>query len=132
MRIGFAFGFSRLCVGSRRLPPRSASGIGLNTPALFAWSGRAAGGQAGGQERDRLAGVLKPRETPRMPLAAPPPRENRFGAPLELSRVHWVRPELDRGPCQDLGQPSFTASTHPDAMFIDFLANGGQSGLNDG
>jgi bifunctional non-homologous end joining protein LigD len=29
-----------------------------------------------------------------MPLAAPPPRENRFGSPLELSRVHWVRPEM--------------------------------------
>jgi bifunctional non-homologous end joining protein LigD len=29
-----------------------------------------------------------------MPLAAPPPRERRFGSRLELSRVHWVRPEL--------------------------------------
>jgi bifunctional non-homologous end joining protein LigD len=46
------------------------------------------------QELARLAGVLKPLETPRMPLAAPPPRENRFGSPLELSRVHWVRPEM--------------------------------------
>ena len=42
----------------------------------------------------RLAGVLKPLETPRMPLYKPPPRENRFGSPLELSRVHWVRPEV--------------------------------------
>jgi len=25
---------------------------------------------------------------------APPPRSNRFGSPLILSRVHWVRPEL--------------------------------------
>jgi DNA ligase D-like protein (predicted ligase) len=25
---------------------------------------------------------------------APPPRTNRFGSPLVLSRVHWVRPEL--------------------------------------
>ena len=23
----------------------------------------------------------------------PPPRDNRFGSPLKLSRVHWVRPE---------------------------------------
>ena len=30
----------------------------------------------------------------RMPLAEAPPKENRFGAPLELKRVHWVRPEL--------------------------------------
>ena len=46
------------------------------------------------QELARLAGVLKPLETPHMPLAKPPPRENRFGSPLELSRVHWVRPEV--------------------------------------
>jgi hypothetical protein len=24
----------------------------------------------------------------------PPPRDSRFGSPLVLSRVHWVRPEL--------------------------------------
>jgi ATP-dependent DNA ligase len=29
-----------------------------------------------------------------MPLAVPPPRDSRFGSPLVLSRVHWVRPEL--------------------------------------
>jgi ATP-dependent DNA ligase len=29
-----------------------------------------------------------------MPLDIPPPRSSRFGAPLVLSRVHWVRPEL--------------------------------------
>ena len=29
-----------------------------------------------------------------MPLDAPPPRETRFGSPLELSRVHWVRLEV--------------------------------------
>jgi bifunctional non-homologous end joining protein LigD len=46
------------------------------------------------KELARLAGVLGPLETPRMPLARPPPRENRFGSPLELSRVHWVRPEV--------------------------------------
>jgi bifunctional non-homologous end joining protein LigD len=46
------------------------------------------------KELARLAGVLKPLEMPRMPLAAPPPRENRFGSPLELSRVHWVQPEV--------------------------------------
>ena len=46
------------------------------------------------RELARLAGVLKPLETRRMPLDKPPPRENRFGSPLELSRVHWVRPEV--------------------------------------
>ena len=29
-----------------------------------------------------------------MPLEVPPPRNARFGSPLVLSRVHWVRPEL--------------------------------------
>jgi bifunctional non-homologous end joining protein LigD len=29
-----------------------------------------------------------------MPLDKPPPRETRFGSPLELSRVHWVRPKI--------------------------------------
>jgi ATP-dependent DNA ligase len=29
-----------------------------------------------------------------MPLAAPPPKETRFGGKLALLRVHWVRPEL--------------------------------------
>jgi ATP dependent DNA ligase C terminal region len=29
-----------------------------------------------------------------MPPAEPPPRDSRFGSPLELSRVHWVRPEM--------------------------------------
>jgi ATP-dependent DNA ligase len=24
----------------------------------------------------------------------PPPRDNRFGRPLELAKVHWIRPEL--------------------------------------
>ena len=27
-------------------------------------------------------------------LAQPPPRDSRFGSPLKLSRVHWVRPEV--------------------------------------
>ena len=29
-----------------------------------------------------------------MTLEVPPPRNARFGSPLVLSRVHWVRPEL--------------------------------------
>ena len=42
-------------------------------------------------ELKRLAGVLQPLEVQRMPLDKPPPRETRFGSPLELSRVHWMR-----------------------------------------
>ena len=37
---------------------------------------------------------LKPLAIRKMPLAAPPPRDNRFGRPLELAKVHWLRPEL--------------------------------------
>ena len=29
-----------------------------------------------------------------MSLDVPPPRTSRFGSPLVLSRVHWLRPEL--------------------------------------
>jgi bifunctional non-homologous end joining protein LigD len=46
------------------------------------------------KELKRLAGVLKPLAVPKMPLAQPPPRDSRFGAPLKLSKVHWVKPEL--------------------------------------
>jgi ATP-dependent DNA ligase len=27
------------------------------------------------------------------PLNVPPPRDSRFGSPLVLSRIHWVRPK---------------------------------------
>jgi hypothetical protein len=39
------------------------------------------------RELKRLAEVLAPLQTPKMPLAALPPRDNRFGSPLKLSRV---------------------------------------------
>jgi bifunctional non-homologous end joining protein LigD len=29
-----------------------------------------------------------------MPLDPPPRRDSRFGSPLVLSRMHWIRPEL--------------------------------------
>src|SRR5579862_2987845 len=45
-------------------------------------------------ELKRLARRLAPLKTSRTPLDVPPPRESRFGSPLELSRVHWVRPEV--------------------------------------
>ena len=37
---------------------------------------------------------LEPLALDKMPLAEPPPRNSRFGSPLVLSRVHWVRPEM--------------------------------------
>jgi ATP-dependent DNA ligase len=37
---------------------------------------------------------LQPLATNTMPLDVPLPRGSRFGSPLVLTRVHWVRPEL--------------------------------------
>ena len=45
-------------------------------------------------ELEHLWRRLQPSRTPEMPLDVPPPRAARFGSPLTLSRVHWVRPEL--------------------------------------
>ena len=45
-------------------------------------------------ELGRLWHRLQPLAVPAMPLNQAPPRSNRFGSPLVLSRVHWVRPEL--------------------------------------
>jgi bifunctional non-homologous end joining protein LigD len=39
-------------------------------------------------------GALKPLQVAKTPLAEPPPRDSRFGSPLQLSKVHWVKPEL--------------------------------------
>ena len=45
-------------------------------------------------ELERLWRRLQPLATSEMPLEVPPPRSARFGSPLVLSRVHWLRPEL--------------------------------------
>jgi DNA ligase D-like protein (predicted ligase) len=45
-------------------------------------------------ELERLWRRLHPLAIDKMPLDVPPPRSTRFGSPLVLSRVHWVRPEL--------------------------------------
>jgi bifunctional non-homologous end joining protein LigD len=57
------------------------------------YAGRAGTGISG-KELKRLAGVLAPLQVPKIPLAEPPPRDSRFGSPLQLSKVHWVRPEV--------------------------------------
>lgn len=41
-----------------------------------------------------MAEAATPLAVDNMPLAVPPPRSSRFGSPLVLSRVHWVRPEM--------------------------------------
>jgi hypothetical protein len=46
------------------------------------------------RELKRLSDVLKPLQISKMPLAEPPPGDSRFGSPLKLSRVHWVRPQI--------------------------------------
>jgi hypothetical protein len=45
-------------------------------------------------ELERLWRTLQPLSIGTMPLDVPPSRTSRFGSPLVLSRVHWVRPEL--------------------------------------
>jgi DNA ligase D-like protein (predicted ligase) len=45
-------------------------------------------------ELERVYRRLEPLAVNKMPLSAPPPRGSRFGSPLVLSRVHWVRPEM--------------------------------------
>jgi bifunctional non-homologous end joining protein LigD len=45
-------------------------------------------------ELERLSRRLQPLAVSTMPLDTAPPRSTRFGSPLVLSRVHWVRPEL--------------------------------------
>jgi len=45
-------------------------------------------------ELQRLWRRLQPLATDSMPLDVAPPSGSRFGTPLVLSRVHWIRPEL--------------------------------------
>jgi DNA ligase D-like protein (predicted ligase) len=45
-------------------------------------------------ELERVWQRLRPLAVDKMPLSEPPPRGSRFGSPLVLSRVHWVRPEM--------------------------------------
>jgi bifunctional non-homologous end joining protein LigD len=59
----------------------------------FIYAGRVGTGMRADQLKD-LLGRLQPLQIDRMPLDIPPPRSTRFGSPLVLSRVHWVRPEL--------------------------------------
>jgi ATP-dependent DNA ligase len=42
----------------------------------------------------RLRASLEPLATTEIPLQVRPPKGTRFGSPLVLARVHWVRPEM--------------------------------------
>lgn len=57
------------------------------------YAGRAGTGLNTKQLRD-LRDALSPLATDNMPLDVTTPRGSRFGSPLVLSRVHWVRPEM--------------------------------------
>jgi ATP-dependent DNA ligase len=68
--------------------------LGYYTPeGKLVYAGRAGTGIPDA-ELERLWQRLRPIAVTRMPLSAPPPRGGRFGSPLVLSRVHWVRPEM--------------------------------------
>jgi bifunctional non-homologous end joining protein LigD len=57
------------------------------------YAGRAGTGMNTGQLH-RLREALERLATTEMPLDVLPPRTTRFGSPLVLSRVHWVRPKM--------------------------------------
>jgi bifunctional non-homologous end joining protein LigD len=79
-------------------PEGSRPRLGALLLAYYTPDGRLYAGRAGvgiyNAERERLWRRLQPLATSEMPLDVPPPRTSRFGSPLVLSRVHWVRPEL--------------------------------------
>jgi DNA ligase D-like protein (predicted ligase) len=68
--------------------------LGYYTPkGRLHYAGRAGTGMTD-KELKRLWRLLNPLQVSTMPLAEPPPRESRFGSPLQLSKVHWVKPEV--------------------------------------
>ena len=77
-----------------RRPYLGALLLGYYTPdGKLIYAGRAGTGMDE-RELDRLHGKLKPLETGKMTVSESPPRTNRFGSPLKLSEVHWVKPKL--------------------------------------
>jgi DNA ligase D-like protein (predicted ligase) len=67
--------------------------LGYDTDGRLTYAGRVGTG-INTAELERLWRRLQPLAIDTMPLDVPPPRSTRFGSPLVLSRVHWVRPEL--------------------------------------
>jgi bifunctional non-homologous end joining protein LigD len=68
--------------------------LGYYTPGGdLIYAGRAGTGMPV-TELERLWKRLQPLQVNKMPLSQPPPRSRRFGSPLQLSKVHWVRPEM--------------------------------------
>ena len=68
--------------------------LGYYDPAgRLIYAGRVGTGIRASQLEDLLR-RLRPLQIDTMPLDVAPSRSTRFGSPLVLSRVHWVRPEL--------------------------------------
>jgi len=68
--------------------------LGYYTPdGKLTYAGRAGTGMSD-KELERLWRKLQSLIADKMPLAEAPPRNSRFGSPLVLSRVHWVRPQM--------------------------------------
>lgn len=68
--------------------------LGYYTPdSKLIYAGRAGTGMPVA-ELERVWQRLQPLAVDKMPLYEPPPRGSRFGSPLVLSRMHWVRPEM--------------------------------------
>jgi ATP-dependent DNA ligase len=68
--------------------------LGYYTPdGRLIYAGRAGTGMSVA-ELERVWHRLRPLAVGERPLSEPPPRGSRFGSPLVLSRVHWVRPEM--------------------------------------
>jgi DNA ligase D-like protein (predicted ligase) len=77
-----------------RRPYLGALLLGYYDPAgRLVYAGRVGTG-INDAELERLWRRLQPLAITKMPLDVPPPRSTRFGSPLVLSRVHWVRPQL--------------------------------------
>jgi bifunctional non-homologous end joining protein LigD len=80
-------------------PEGSRSSIGALLLGFFTDDGKLiyAGRVGAGMTETELKALLKklrPLAISKMSVDAAPPKTARFGKPLELSRVHWVRPEL--------------------------------------
>jgi ATP-dependent DNA ligase len=78
--------------GAARSSERCCWGTTVPTGRLV-YAGRVGSGMRADQLSD-LWKRLQPLRTDKMPLDTAPPRTTRFGSPLVLLRVHWVRPEL--------------------------------------
>jgi DNA ligase D-like protein (predicted ligase) len=77
---------SRTLIGSLLLGYYSDDG-------LLIYAGRVGTGMSQ-KTLQMLHDKLTPLTVSKMPLEKPPPRKSRFGSPLALSRLHWVKPKL--------------------------------------